>query len=970
MDHQYVWHASNYPAPDQAVIHRSLHCALAEVTAKWPDAAAVITPNKTYSFCELSRRVAGLAEELQELMPLSEPIALLQKVGLDSVAAWFACSLAGRPFLLLEPQNPQAHLLQLMEWCGCKTVLVDDTTQGLVPPSQTVVPLISDGRMRAWPQNIGGGAEDLAMIFPTSGSTGEPKLIAYASATLQVKVQSSIGLMEIPEQARVLIAGSHGNYGFLHHALVFLLSGNAVFLADVKAKGFETLIHAIEQHGVRHVRFTPSLFRKLAVAHNAQKALGRLHAVRFSGEPLLATDLKLARSVLNPACKIQNVFGSTESSLFIWKYGEPQGPENATSIPIGHVYPLSSYAIRPVDHEDGKGNRGELLICSKYQALGDYHKGFLDQQRFQSLEGRVEERVYATGDLVERLEDGSLLHLGRLDRMVKVRGNRVDLSEVEKVLKSLPGVTGAAVVAHAEADAPVLYGFITSDSAQRQSEQVRQELAGLLPNYMIPKTINILTQLPLMAGGKTDYQGLLGSIPKQNATEFAHGHSEASNALAEIWDSVLWKGAHLHDSDFFSLGGDSLGWMTLLNELEHHFNCDPLSNESLAPYTFKHLAEIFGEEKAAAPDIIEYGSLQVRLLYPSRLASRGIAMAMPGFRGANHAFPFFQAGLLENHDLWVAEMPQLEGDLQQKEQWWMAVRDAVQGIQAGVIPAPRVVFGFSVSGTIAWLVARLLAGPAWAPPFVLMVDAPPTHAQWRRNHRPLQKALKKAPQYTHSEILHIRRAPFAGRSLFRRHQPGWGKTDSIEAVMELPSVQHMDFIKSEVLSLARGTVSEFLNGAEIRFHWTTLSSPPNLFGFNLFYALHGEEAALHKILVERTSSPEAKNHAFLLAIATILCSISPEKKPEDAIQGALEKWPEHETLHFISRRLRRPVQFLFARDFPRIYPAEFTPFDAKRIELQHSSTRLAPRSIRLVYLGIDLIGAVMAARFNKYTRKY
>ena len=225
-----VWHPSAFKAPDLSSVAESLPKWLGKASAQWHDLPAVLFGDQCWTYADLARRAAGLALDIRRATTIPGPVALVQSLGFDAIASWFACAIAGRAFLLLEPDQPSARLWELIETAACPLVLCDRvTTKGLGDLMQ-LKKLIPGHHLASLQLENCLGCSEPAMIFPTSGSEGASKLIAYSSTTLQVKAQSSRRLMQIPEGARVVIAGSHGNYGFLHHAFVFLLSGGALCL--------------------------------------------------------------------------------------------------------------------------------------------------------------------------------------------------------------------------------------------------------------------------------------------------------------------------------------------------------------------------------------------------------------------------------------------------------------------------------------------------------------------------------------------------------------------------------------------------------------------------------------------------------------------------------------------------------------------------------------------------------------------
>lgn len=959
-----IWQESNFLPPDSKKIFDSLPMSLSEVVSQWPNSAAVVLEEKVYNFRDLANRVAGLSDEINELSHHPGPIALLQKAGLDAIAAWFACSLAGRPFLLLEPDHPPARLIELIKASGCTLALVDHSTSHILLNSPEVIQFISDGRSNTPQQDKGLLAEDPAMIFPTSGSTGNPKLITYSTTTIQVKVQSSIQLMRIPQRTRVLIAGSHSNYGFLHHALVFLLSGNAIYLTNVMASGFNAILNAITNFGVRHVRFTPSLFRKLVVLPKAERTLRLLDAVRFSGEPLLKNDLKLAQSVLKPDCLIQNIYGSTESTLFVWSNIDNNSPNTTATVPIGKIYPLSSYSIQPLEDSNKDTTKGELLIRSAFHAIGDFEEGSISRNRFPLLEGSKDERIYTTGDIVQQLPDGNLIHLGRLGRMVKIRGNRVFLSEIEQQLRSIVGVTGAAVVYQVEQDSVALYGFITKDTIGLTSEDLRRQLSARLPDFMIPKSIETIVKIPLMAGSKTDYQTLATLISKPDSLANTDTLKNDYTRLIQVWDSILWKGAHNYHSDFFSLGGDSLSFMVLLVEIEQHFGKILRPFEIRTNYTIQNFADILGIHWPSSQPTIEYKSLKLRLFSPSIGLSKGIALAVPGFGGLSHAYPFHRAGFFQDHDIWIVEFPINDGNMLQAHRWWIAALEIVQGIKDGIIPTPRVIFGFSFGGGLAWLIGHLLAGSHMCPEFVVMVDAPPLHKRRKLRHKALKKALKNVSTTEMPQVLHIRRSTLGMVGLLGEHKQEWNQNDSIRKVVDLPTFDHSDMINWEMLALVKDTVNAFLNDKEANFQWNSILSPPNLLGCHIFYAFNGSQIALQKVMDELTKGTESLKLGYLIDFAILMYTINDKIKSEEIIQLALKKWPGARSVHYVNRRMRRNANLLFFEGTPNVFPLSIVSIENKLTALQKITVRPKPRSIRFLCLAFDIASALLAYKWK------
>lgn len=959
MSKNLIWHKSTFSPPKSEKIFETLPNSLAKITSLWPNSTAILCDGKKYSFHDLACRAAGLAAEINDVANTPGPVALIQSVGFDAVAAWFACSLAGRPFVLLEPDHPPARLIEIIENAGCALVLGDHKTSQTLLNLLKVNLLISDGRKGMLLQDQGLRAYEPTMIFPTSGSTGNPKLITYSATTLLVKVQSSIQLMQVPIGARVLIAGSHGNYGFLHHALVFLLAGGSISLIDVKAGGFAAVLHAINYLGSRHIRFTPSMFRKIATLPQAHEALRLLDGVRFSGEPLLANDLKLALSVLKLECLIQNVYGSTESALFIWSSSNEKITGTEFTVPIGQIYPIASYAIQPI--EDGDDSTGELLICSSFHALGDFIEGVVNQERFPLLNDSTDDRIYATGDIVRRLPDGNLIHLGRSGRMVKVRGHRVFLTEVENHLRTFPGVTAAALVERLEKDETVLYGFITNDLNNITADSAHIWLAKYLPDFMIPRSIITVAEIPLLPGGKVDYISLLTQIPTfNNETNFETSEGGQYTRLIQLWDSILWVGAHKHDTDFLALGGDSISLMMLSVEVERIFGKSIPLEEFRTNSTLRHLAEILDIEKVRL-DIDQHERLRARLFLPSSQLSKGIALAMPGFGGKAVAIPFRRANLFLDHDLWVVDFSINEGNMLKYNRLWKATVEIVESIRDGLIPQPRVIFGYSFGGGLAWLVSRLLAGTPQCPKFVVMVDAPALHHLKSIRNRTLTKALNLVSHIQPPPSLHIRRAPQSNVGIGGGSINAWDSSDNIQMLVDLPTVNHFEMVRWDILALAAEAVTSFLDYKRTSNPWKPTLKAPEILGVQIYQAINGNQTSLKILMDKFTKDPELFSFDDLLALFFVMHHKKENKKAKEFIDYIIKKWPKSRIALYLNRRMRRNSNMLLSEKIPSIYPIGIASFEISLAKSHNIVDHHKSRPIRLLCLAFDVFSAYLDA---------
>jgi acyl-CoA synthetase (AMP-forming)/AMP-acid ligase II len=955
-----AWEPSGFPAPEVERLSETLPMSLARALSLWPDCPAVLCGGRSYSFRHLAARAAGIAAQIREAADAPGPVALLQSVGVDAIASWFACALSGRPFLLLEPDHPRVRLRQLMDEAGCALVLVDHRTLrvlGDAPRPRHLVPDDRHGVLEPW-QGI--GADEPAMIFATSGSTGTPMLVTYSAATLQAKVQSSVRIMGVPQGARVLIASSHGNFGFLHHACVFLVAGGTLCLAEIKAHGFAAVRESILVDGARQVRFTPTMFRKMAAWTEAREAMLALDAVRFSGEPLLATDLELARRVLRPGCVIQNVYGSTESAMFLWSSDVASARPLETTVPIGRIYPLFAFAIRPMEEGDADASTGELWIRSAHHALGDYKLGAVNPARFPLSAGSSRERIYATGDIVRRMPDGSLAHLGRAGRMVKIRGNRVFLAEVEEHLRAMQGITGAAVVAREGRDGPELYGFVTAEVIADPAAKAWAWLAERLPEFMRPRRIIQVPEIPLLPGGKIDHASLLERVQVSSlgtAIEPSRGDDHAR--LATIWDSVLWMGAHAHDTDFHALGGDSLKLMMLSMEVERAFGKRVPLGELAKDATFRNLARLIGAEDAPLRADKPEG-LVLRRAWQSVAPHAGIALGMPGWTGRAPAELFGRAAFFPHHEVWAADFDVPGGTMRRRRRWWRAANEIVDGIRKGAVPVPDVIFGFSFGGGLAWIVSRMLAATGHSPRFVIMVDAVPLHRLRGFRCAELGRALAMASCRKPAATLHIRRASLAKLGLDWGNTTQWTAADDIQTVVELPTVDHLEMAHHDLLGVARESVASFIAGDGDVQEAVPAERVPGCLGVQIYNAVTGKPGALEMLLdgLAQDGPPRLRIGQLLPLLHAIHATDPIPCIPAEILRG-WEKGLPSTWLLYARLRMGRGPDMLCPDDAPRLFPRGVVAVEKTFARRRRGGGSMRAWPLRLLCMALDLVSAVL-----------
>lgn len=819
------WLRSGLPMPDAAQLAMTLGDSLRDLAARHGDRVAIVSATERLTFAELAGQAGALADAIRASGTPDGPVALLLPSGGAYIAAWFACAAAGRMMLMVELANPPARNAQLLEAAGATLVLHDGDAAAIAAMGERPG-LRIEGPLPLRPLRPGGLAvDDPAFLFATSGSSGLPKLVVYSQATVQGKVQCSALVMGVEPGDTVMIAGSHANFGVLHHALAFLLRGGTVCLHDMREGGLSGMFATIERFGVNHLRFTPSLFRTVAAMPEAAAALRGTRAIRFSGEPLLRTDIDRARAVVGPGCAIQNLYGSTESMIFFWSDRTETLPPGAV-VPNGRIYPVAEFVLLDdAGHPVPAGRAGELVISSRLHALGDWVGGRVDPSRFPPDPRGGGRRLYRTGDVARLLPDGTMIVQGRKDRLVKINGQRVSLLEIEATLRTMPGCADVAVLPRDQDGAAPLLAFLVLDDAAACPADPGAWLAARLPRFMVPARFIRVPSLPLLPGGKVDARTLRAAVrdePGDAADRTIPDETEALRFLRATWARLLGVPSPGLDDDFFAFGGDSLKLLDLTLAVERHTGREASPAAFLRCPTLRHLAALI--EMQAAPLAAESvpatlpgmpglarGRIALRRIRHAQGISRGIVLGMPHFNG--HAAPvaMIAAQALQDHEVWAFSADLGSRTMLQDDAWLDCAVEVADRLAATAWLRPHALVGYSIGGTIAWLVDRILAGGSWRPGRVVAFDSAPLHDR-RADLRDRVASLVGGGSAAPGELLLLHRSVPAPFTLLNDAATRWSALGASCRPVPLRTVSHADLQRPEAARAARHLMAAFVEG--------------------------------------------------------------------------------------------------------------------------------------------------------------
>ena len=500
---------------------------------RYPDHQAVVdsgVPGGTLTYAELSALAGGRARAIADagVRPGSR-VGLVAAHGVPAIAGILGTLAAGCAYVPLDPSFPYARLSTMVADAHISTVLADPEHADLARRLSDHVVVTTGDLVPLDP--VEAGLDEVAYVLFTSGSTGRPKAVAQLHRNLLHVVDNQIEGLAITRADRLSLLASFSFDAAIPDLYPALLTGAAVVPIDLRTHGLAHAAAEIARHGVTILHSTPTVYRYLLDT----LAGGRLETVRtvlLGGEQAAYADVLRGRDSFAADVVFVNGYGATEVTFAASHRlrASEVDPAATGPLPIGTALPGYELVL---------DDRGEITVHSDHLVTG-----------YANVDGPAfGNDSYRTGDLGERLPDGSIVCLGRLDRQVNVRGFRVELTEVEAGLLARPGVTAARAVARDEE----LLAYVTGDGLDPHA--LRAALADLLPGYAVPRAVVVVDEFPLTVTGKLDERALpappVATVPGPELTP-------AEARVHDIWCAVLRTGRVAPDASFFDVGGHSL----------------------------------------------------------------------------------------------------------------------------------------------------------------------------------------------------------------------------------------------------------------------------------------------------------------------------------------------------------------------------------------------------------------------------
>ncbi|MCJ8274470.1 MAG: amino acid adenylation domain-containing protein, partial [Psychrosphaera sp.] len=590
--------------------HTLLHELFEQQVSQQPHHVALICGDASLTYQALNEAANRLAHHLMvQGVGVDSLVGILVSRSLEMGIALLAIMKAGAGYIPFDLAYPVARLQHMVSDSGLKFLLTQTGEADRLTLAQDVScielnnsafsPLMQhysrDNPSRTAAQHSG----NIAYVIYTSGSTGMPKAAMVEHRSLVNLFVHLVDDYELNPQSQMLHVTSFGFDAALIDWALMMVSGATLHLVSQQTvMSAEALGAYAKNNRISFTFLPPALLNQLN-----PDDFKTLKTISIGGEAPNRDTVK----VWAQGRHLSNVYGPAEATVITTTARlDPQ----AALIPIGKPVPNVRCLVLDINRQLAPlGCVGELYIGGLGVSRGYINRPELNLECFieHTFADNNTERLYRTGDLVRYLPDGDLEFVGRTDNQVKIRGIRIELGEIEVQTGLLDGIKEAVVLARqddvADKDKQLVAYIVFDVSAtgdQPTVDQIRSQLGGSLPDFMVPNVFMVMDKLPLNPNGKVDRKALPAPAESDRQTDkYAPPTNDTEQTLCQMWQDLLQLEKVGINDNFFNLGGHSLLATRLVAKVKLHFSIDLSLRELFEQPTVRGLSGLIQNSQIA-----------------------------------------------------------------------------------------------------------------------------------------------------------------------------------------------------------------------------------------------------------------------------------------------------------------------------------------------------------------------------------
>lgn len=550
-----------------------------QCVANNPETIALRYNNESLSYKELDNRSSCIASGLAGRgINTGSIIGIFFDRSIEMLVAVVGILKAGCAYLPIDTKYPLKRIEHLIQDSKIKNILTTGQLSSTIKETAAncQILLLSDmltedhGIIDNFPEI---SYDTIAYVIYTSASTGKAKGVVVSHGNLACFINSMKSVIAFDHGETLLMLAPISFDLSISETLLPLASGLTVVIAnDREQRDPEAFAEVILRHGVTMFHSTPSRLKAFLTVPD-KSYLDGVKILLVGGEEFSIQLFETIKAFFNK--KLYNLYGPTETT--VWStYKDLSGTKELNigrALPGYYVYILDENN-QPCEIE----NEGEICIGGTGVAQGYINDKFLTERKFVKDIRQPGGIMYRTGDIGKINAEGDLVYLGRVDNQIKVRGYRVDLSEVETRLLKVDGIEDAVVTFNfSNLGDKIITAYFVSN-VEIPVNRLKEELLKDIPDYMVPLNFNRIEKIPLTFNGKIDYKSLQNFVSSTATFMQKDEEDLVKRDVMNIWNEILERNNSNLDDGFFQAGGHSLSAIFLINTITEKYKIKfPLS---------------------------------------------------------------------------------------------------------------------------------------------------------------------------------------------------------------------------------------------------------------------------------------------------------------------------------------------------------------------------------------------------------
>lgn len=589
---------SNYPK-DKTIVD-----LFEEQVEKTPDNIAVVCGENKITYRELNQKANSLAHNLvSKGVEANTVVGILINRSIEMIVAILAVLKSGGVYIPMDPKYPADRVKYMLEDSKCKILLSSKEIHDKLSDNIPFIDIKSE-QYNSNTDNLNRkiSQEDLSYIIYTSGSTGKPKgvmLTHKGVSNLVGYCNEYVKYLKNNIYQSIVSVTTVSFDIFFFESIISLQRGLRVVIANEEEQMIpRLLVDLIKKENIKIMQTTPSRMKLLLNNIKSQKEIENLEYVILAGEQFPIQTAQKLKEI--EGITLYNGYGPSETTVF----STLTDVTSVEQMTIGK--PLNNTQIYILDKERKLcpiGTPGEIYISGDGVGKGYINHEELTQKSYLENPFNNNSLLYKTGDLGVYNQDGTINCLGRIDNQVKIRGQRIELEEIERSISNIQQVKDCVVVKKQNKDGHEFLCAYYTKNEEIESEEIRRTLQKTLTNYMVPQYYINLEKLPYTPNGKIDRK----QLPDITETKLSNKQdikpeNETQKVLQKMFEEILnIENININDN-FFDLGGDSLNAIELVTKIYNQLNIEISMKEIFENSSIKQISELIQNKKVRNND--------------------------------------------------------------------------------------------------------------------------------------------------------------------------------------------------------------------------------------------------------------------------------------------------------------------------------------------------------------------------------